>query len=71
MNHDLAHCKGEGCMLRESCLRYQAHLDYHARPEMVAAISVPYFDENECLLHRRQLYWQTYDMRDAEGGQQR
>ncbi len=63
MNHDITHCKGEGCMLRESCMRYQAHLEYHAHPEMVAAIGVPYCDENECLMTGQKLYWETYDLR--------
>ena len=68
MNHDISHCKGDGCMLRESCMHYQAHLDYHAHPAMVAAIAVPYIDESECQLHGNQLYWQTYDLRRQEEG---
>lgn len=27
MNHDIAHCKGFKCQLRNSCLRYAAHRD--------------------------------------------
>lgn len=64
MNHDITHCKGEGCMLRESCMRYQAHLEYHAHPELVAAVGVPYCDESKCLLTGQKLYWKTYDRRN-------
>lgn len=27
MTHDLTHCQGRECPLRDSCLRYLAHLD--------------------------------------------
>lgn len=27
MNHDLDHCRGLDCSIREHCLRYLAHLD--------------------------------------------
>ena len=27
MNHDLIHCDGLDCPLRENCMRYKAHLD--------------------------------------------
>lgn len=27
MNHDIAHCRGERCELREMCHRYKAHED--------------------------------------------
>lgn len=26
MNHDLTHCQGRECPIRENCLRYLAHL---------------------------------------------
>lgn len=27
MNHDYAHCNGDGCSLRDKCVRYLLHLD--------------------------------------------
>ena len=27
MNHDLDHCRGIGCNIRDHCLRYLAHLE--------------------------------------------
>lgn len=27
MNHDIAHCTGLGCPLRNTCYRYKAHLE--------------------------------------------
>lgn len=27
MIHDIAHCQGNGCPIRETCFRYQAHLE--------------------------------------------
>lgn len=68
MNHDMTHCKGEGCMLRESCMRYQAHLDAKEHPEAVADILLAYNQEDECLTTGNALYWQTYDLRGREKG---
>jgi len=30
IDHDITHCKGDGCPLRESCFRYLMHLDLQA-----------------------------------------
>lgn len=66
MNHGMAHCKGDGCMMRNTCLRYQAHLDYEADEQLKATMAVPYHDENECLPKGYSLYWKTYEQ---EGGE--
>lgn len=64
MNHDLTHCHGEGCMLRESCLRYHAHLDAQAHPDVAADHLLAYHDEQECIGRGYALLWKTYDLRD-------
>ena len=69
MNHDISHCKGDGCMLRESCMHYQAHLEYQSDEKLKATIAVPYCEESECLQHDYQLYWKTYAI-DEKGGAQ-
>ena len=51
MNHAISHCRGEGCMLRDTCMHYQAHLEYQADEHLKASIAVPYNDESECLLN--------------------
>ncbi len=28
---DYAHCKGDGCLVKGKCMRYQLHLDYLER----------------------------------------
>ena len=73
MNHDMTHCKGDGCMLRESCLRYQAHLDVLIHPDTVADRLLSYHDEQECIGNGYALRWETNDLRNDEllqkGGQ--
>lgn len=64
MNHNISHCRGEGCMLRDTCMHYQAHLEYQADEHLKASIAVPYNDESECLLAGQKLYWKTYDLRN-------
>lgn len=27
MNHDITHCKGIGCPVKDDCFRYKAHLE--------------------------------------------
>lgn len=27
MTHDITHCTGIGCLIKEGCFRYQAHLE--------------------------------------------
>lgn len=27
MNHDITHCKGEGCPIKDDCFRYKAHME--------------------------------------------
>lgn len=27
MRHDIAHCKGIGCPIKDNCFRYKAHLE--------------------------------------------
>lgn len=33
MNHDIAHCAGGGCKLRNTCQRYLAHLDLDSQTQ--------------------------------------
>lgn len=27
MTHDITHCQGNGCPIKDSCIRYQAHVE--------------------------------------------
>jgi hypothetical protein len=40
MNHDIAHCSKDDCPLKESCKRYQAHLE----AKKLKLVYVPYFE---------------------------
>lgn len=43
MNHDYAHCNGNGCSMREKCKRYLLHLDATERK----IIHVVYMDTDQ------------------------
>lgn len=66
MNHDMAHCKGDGCMMINTCRRYQAHLEYQADTKLQKEKAVPYCDESECLPRGYALYMKGYDNRMEE-----
>lgn len=40
MNHDIAHCSKTDCPSKESCKRYQAHLE----AKRLKLVYVPYFE---------------------------
>lgn len=31
MSHDITHCAGNGCPIKNTCFRFEAHLDLQAR----------------------------------------
>lgn len=59
MRHDCIHCNGDGCMLRETCMCYKAHLEYQADEGLKAVLSVPYIESGECLTKDYGLFWRT------------
>lgn len=63
MNHDMTHCDGEGCMLRESCRRYHAHLEYQGDEGLKALMAVPYCEAAECTACGNRLYDRGHDIR--------
>jgi hypothetical protein len=66
MNHDMAHCKGDGCMMNNTCRRYHAHLEYQADTKLQKEKAVPYCDESECLPRGYALYMKGYDNREIQ-----
>lgn len=49
MCHDITHCKGIGCPIRDNCYRYQAHLEVVYGHYKSTRISYSYFvDDYKC-----------------------
>lgn len=54
MNHDITHCEGKSCPLKETCYRYAAYkeiYDYEKAYEVSVCISIfnnPPYKDGEC-----------------------
>lgn len=46
MNHDITHCKGGECPLKEHCYRYKAYLEPYDYPKSV--FNDPPYNETQC-----------------------
>ena len=47
MNHDITHCSGEGCPMRDICYRHRAYKEMNIAEVVQVFIDTPYF-EGEC-----------------------
>lgn len=58
MNHDINHCKGDGCLCKETCLCYKAHLDLFKPVNINEPFWnwVSYTDVNVCIENNYFLY---------------
>lgn len=68
INHNITHCKGEGCARRGHCLRYLAHREYMADAVLAATVSVTYCDGGECVRRGYGLYAEAGGQSGGEEG---
>lgn len=52
MTHDISHCAGEGCQIKEGCVRFLAHKDLNGMED----IPYSYIDPAVCRVERRCYY---------------
>lgn len=53
MNHDIAHCENSDCVKKDSCYRYQAHLE----AKVYKLEYVPYFLPEATDTDNCEYYW--------------
>ena len=46
MNHDITHCRGIGCPIKEECFRYEAHLE--VENGKYKSYMIPYYKDGLC-----------------------
>ena len=58
MNHDITHCNGDSCPVRETCHRYNAYLDLQKPTNFneVFREHVPYHSASECINNGLNMY---------------
>ena len=53
MNHDITHCRGNDCPIKEQCYRYLAYKDIN-KP-MLISVTAPIYKNGSC-----ELFWDIH-----------
>lgn len=51
MTHDITHCKGTGCPIKEDCKRYKAHLCRPQNGELYLSYTTEMYDHGCCPMY--------------------
>lgn len=53
MNHDITHCRGNDCPIKEQCYRYLAYKDINE--PMLISVTAPIYKNGSC-----ELFWDIH-----------